>query len=202
MGRTTAETGFDRAAKHRLHGVVERSLQVGQGDIGIHAEPFELMEYGRVGGIGRVVAVYLAGTNHAHRRPQALHGANLHRRGVGAQQQAVALRSPLLSGDEQRVLRIARRMVGRKVQRLKIVVVAFDLRPFGNGITHGDEDRDDLIHRAQHRMPHAQLAMNAGQGYVDALGRLELLCLAAPASCSDCVPSVAAAIVLLATLLP
>ena len=61
-------------------------------------------------------------------------------------------------------------MVGRKVQRLEIVVVAFDLRPFGDRITHGDEDGDDLVHRAQHRMAHAELAVNAGQGHVDALG--------------------------------
>ena len=77
---------------------------------------------------------------------------------------------PFLPGDEERVLGVARRVIGRKVERLKIVVVALDLRPFGDRITHGDEDGNDLVHRPQHRMAHAELAVNAGQGHVDALG--------------------------------
>ena len=51
---------------------------------------------------------------------------------MSAQQQAVTLRALLLIGDEERVLRVARRVVGRKVQGLKVVVVALNLRPFGD----------------------------------------------------------------------
>ncbi len=76
--------------------MVERSLQVAEGDVGIDAEPFELMEDGRVGRVRRVVAVHLAGADDAHRRRRLFHGADLHRRGMGAQQQAVALRRALL----------------------------------------------------------------------------------------------------------
>ena len=47
---------------------------------------FDLMEDGRVRGVGCVVPVDLAGDDDAHRRRLLLHGADLHRRGVGAQQ--------------------------------------------------------------------------------------------------------------------
>ena len=66
-----AEAGFDRRAEQRLHGVVERSLQVAEGDVGIDAEAFELMKDGRVRRVRRIVAVHLAGADDAHRRRNA-----------------------------------------------------------------------------------------------------------------------------------
>jgi len=70
--------------------------------------------------VERIVAVNFSGTHDAHRRFHLLHGANLHRRRVRAQQQAVALRFRVLPGDEQRILRIARRMVRRKFNASKL----------------------------------------------------------------------------------
>jgi hypothetical protein len=71
--------------------VVERALEVGEGDVGVDAEAFDLVEDGRVGGVGGVVAVDLAGDDDAQRRRLLLdHGADLHGRGVGAHEQAVA----------------------------------------------------------------------------------------------------------------
>ena len=46
-----------------------------------------------------------------------LHGTNLHRRGMGAQQQTVAQRLTFLLRDHQRILRVARRVTRRKIQR-------------------------------------------------------------------------------------
>ncbi len=54
-------------------------------------------------------------------------------------------------------------MVGRKVQRLEIVVVAFHLRAFGDRVAHVDEDGDDLVQGAQHRMAHAQPRVMPGR---------------------------------------
>ena len=59
------EAGFDAGAEERLHGVVERALEVGEGDVGVDAEAFDLMEDGGVGGVGGVVAVDLAGDDDA-----------------------------------------------------------------------------------------------------------------------------------------
>ncbi len=76
----------------------------------------------------------------------------------------------LLAGDEQRVLRVARRMVRRKVERLEIVVVGLDLGPFADGVAHRLEDGDDLVHHAQHGMLHADGALDAGERDVETLG--------------------------------
>ena len=90
------EARFDRRTEQRLHGVVERALQIAEGDVGVDAEAFDLMKDGRVRGVGGVVAVHLAGNHDAHRRRLLLHGAHLHGRSVGAQQQPVAQRLALL----------------------------------------------------------------------------------------------------------
>ena len=68
---------------------------------------------GCVGGIG---AMYSSGNDDANRRRLLLHCANLHRRCMRAQQETLAQGLALLPFDHQRVLRIARRMVGRKVE--------------------------------------------------------------------------------------
>ena len=128
------------------------------------------MEDRRVRGVGGVVAVHLAGNHDAHRRRLLLHGAHLHRRSVRAQQQAVAQRAALLVGDHQRVLRVARRMAGRKIHALEVVVVGFDLRPHAHRVAQRREDRDNLVQRARDGMLGAGEAARAGQRDVDGLG--------------------------------
>src|ERR1035438_9258168 len=162
------ETRLHRRAEQRLHRVVQRALQVAEGDVGVHRQAFDLVEYRRVGGVERIVAMHLAGDHDAHRRRLLLHGANLHRRSVGAQQQTIARGLALLAGDEQRVLRIARGMVRREVERLEVVVVGLDLGAFADGVAHRFEYGDDLVHHAQHGMLNADGALNAGESDVEA----------------------------------
>ena len=88
-----------------------------------------------------------------------------------AQQQAVALRLRLLPGDEERVLRVARRMVGRKIQRFEVVVVRLDNRAIGDRVAQLLEDANNLMHRADHGMLSANGTPNAGQCDIDALCR-------------------------------
>ena len=84
------EAGFDVGAEEGLHGVVERALEVGEGDVGVDAEAFDLMEDGGVGGVGGVVAVDFAGDDDADGRGLRDHGADLDGAGVGAHEEAVA----------------------------------------------------------------------------------------------------------------
>ncbi len=52
---------------------------------------------------------------------KAAHAAHLHRRGVGAQQVAI--------GQPEGILHVARRMGGRNIQRVEIVLFGFDFGP-------------------------------------------------------------------------
>ena len=53
-----------------------------------------------------------------------------------AQQQTIAQGLVLLTGNDQRVLGIARRMIRGEIERLEIVIVGLDFRPFRDGLAH------------------------------------------------------------------
>ena len=93
--------------------------QVRDRDVAIHHHAFHLIEGVLVRGVHFFVAKNAAGRDHPQRRPQLLHAAHLHRRGVRAQQMAV--------GEPKGVLHVARRMFRRNVERVEIVIFGFDL---------------------------------------------------------------------------
>src|SRR6202043_2933791 len=125
------------------------------------------MEHRRVARIWRIIAMHLPGYHDPNRRPHLLHGPNLHWRSMRTQQKTLPRRFRSLPRDEQSVLSISRRMVGRKIQRLKVVVVRLDDRPFGDGIPQLLKHGDDLVHRLDNRMLSANRPPNAGKGYVN-----------------------------------
>jgi hypothetical protein len=71
-----------------------------------------------------------------------LHGADLHRRGVRAQNLALAT---VVGLEKERVVHLAGRMAIGKVERGEIVVVGLDVRAFGDGEAHVGEDGGDLV---------------------------------------------------------
>ena len=77
------------------------------------------------------------------------HRAHLHGAGVGAQQLALALG---VGREEERVVHFARGMAGREVELGEIVVVALDVRPFGDREAHVGEDRGDFVEHLADRM--------------------------------------------------
>jgi hypothetical protein len=103
--------------------VVERALQVAEGDVGIHREAFDLMKHGRVGHVV-VDAVHTSGNDDSYWWWPVLHDANLDGGSVRAQEKPVV--------DEECVLHIPRRVIRRKVQRLEVVVVVLDVGAFGD----------------------------------------------------------------------
>src|SRR5579864_789864 len=80
------EAGLYVRTKQRLHRMVERALQVAESDVRIHRQAFDLVEHGRVAGVGRVFTVNFAGNHNPQWRLHLLHGANLDGRSVGAKQ--------------------------------------------------------------------------------------------------------------------
>ncbi len=77
-------------------------------------------------------------------------------------------RSPLLVGlEKERVVHLARRMAGREVELGEIVVVALDVRPFGDGEAHLGENGGDLVHHLADRMDAPGLDAGQGNGQRD-----------------------------------
>ena len=87
-----------------------------------------------------------------------------------------SLRSPFSSGcEEEGVVHLARRVAGREVELGEVVVVALDVRPFGDREAHVGEDGDDLVRHLADRMDAAGLDRGRPhrQGHVERLA-LEL----------------------------
>ena len=96
--------------QHRLH--------VGERDaLGDH-QAFDLVEHRRVRDVV-IVAIHAARRDHRERRLAREHRADLHRRGVRAQQLAVR--------EIEGVVHRARRMIVGDVERFEVVEVVFDL---------------------------------------------------------------------------
>ena len=122
-------------------------------------DALDLMEHRRVPQVV-VVPEHPPRADHPDRRPARQHGADLHRRGMGAQQQAVL--------EEEGVLRVARRVVRREVERREVVEVGLDLRTLGHAVAEPGEDLDHLALDEGDRVEVAQRGPAAGQGDVDA----------------------------------
>src|SRR5680860_348516 len=112
-------------------------LAIGEGITLADRQPLDLVEHRAVGGVG-VAPVDLARDDHEDRRRLRLHRADLHRRGVGAQQQlGVRL-------DVEGVLEHPRRVSRRMVERGEVVVVVLDLRPLDHPVAEADHHVLDL----------------------------------------------------------
>ena len=105
------------------------------------ARHFDLVEHRAVGGVQRVGAEAPARADHVHRQRAGQHGADLHRRGVRAQHHAGPRRMPVGPGHEDGVLHLARRVVGREVQRVEVEPLGLDLGPLGDLVAHGRRTR-------------------------------------------------------------
>ena len=89
-----------------------------------------------VRGVDGFVAEDAAWGDHAQGRPEFLHAAYLHRRGVGAEQVAAI--------EPEGILHVARGVVGRDVERVEVVEFRFDFGTIEHGETHGAEEILDL----------------------------------------------------------
>ena len=137
------------------------ALQVREADVLVDHEALDLMEHRRVRDI-RVAPVHGARRDHADRHALQLHRPDLHRRGMGPQQLAVA--------EIEGVVHRARRVVGGDVERLEVVEVVLDLGPLGHAESGAAEDRLDPQPRARDRMQPAGRLAAARQGDVDGAG--------------------------------
>ncbi len=110
------------------------------GDLVDH-EAFELVEHGRVGGIG-IDAIGAAGRDDADRRLLVQHRAHLHGAGMRAQHMARAVGLFL---QIEGVVHLPRGMIRRDVELGEIVIVEFDIGAFGDGEAQIGEDRGHFV---------------------------------------------------------
>src|SRR5215813_5733756 len=148
-------------AEEQTHELLDRAFQVAERDAAVYKQPFDLVEHRIMRGVGRVAAEDSSGRGHAQRRAALLHRVNLHRRGLRTQRQ------PLV--DVERVLRAARRVIGRYVQRVEVVEVGLYFRPVLDLVAHRDEDVFDLLPQQSYRVKVAPPNASSGQRHVNAL---------------------------------
>src|SRR5690606_19845765 len=155
----------------------EYAAQVGEADFFTNPQTFDLMEHGRMGSVGvdTIDATGRDNTNLRHRRfvlvflDMRLHIANLHRAGVGAQQN-VLLHGAVFGLQVKGVVHGAGRVLFRRVQRGEVVPVALDLWTVGNFETNGAEQLLDAIKTARDRMQAAARTPATGQRDIQRLG--------------------------------
>ncbi len=134
---------LDLVAEIGREELFQHPFQVRHREVAVDRQPLDLVEHRRMG-LVHVHPVDPARGDHPDRRALRLHGADLHRRGMGAQHMRRAVVAGR-AGHEEGVVLLPGGMFGGDVQGVEIVPVAFDLRPFGDAEPHVGEDRGDLL---------------------------------------------------------
>src|ERR1700722_7833632 len=132
MGRL--EKGVEEFPQYPLKICERRAL--------VDHQALNLVEHWRVRLVG-VTPISAPRANDPDRRLLRQHRAHLHRAGVRAQTFPLAR---FIGRKKERVVHLARRMSRREVELSEIVVVALDVRPFGDGKAHLGENGGDLVH--------------------------------------------------------
>ena len=125
------------------------------------------MEHGTVGGVYLVLPVNAAGGNDADGRLAVFHHADLHGRGLGAEQDGIVL------GGVEGVLTIPGGMTGGGVEFGEVVALQLYLRALDHVKAHADEDFLHLVEHNAHGMLMTHRNLFGGHGHVYSL-HLEL----------------------------
>ncbi len=111
--------------------------EVGEGDVFVDVEAFDLVEEDVGTAADGLVAVDGAGSDDADGGFVLLHDAELGVGGMGAEEH--------VGGDVEGVLHVAGGMVGGEVEPFVVVVVGVDIGAVLDGEAHAGEDLDDLL---------------------------------------------------------
>ena len=133
-------------------------------------EQLDLLEHPLVGGVGGLVAVALAGDRDANRRLVLLHEADLHRAGVGAEEQRgafVAVRALHLFVEPEGVPHVAGGVVLRDAERAEVVRVQLHLGAFDDLEAEALEDVEDAASHLRDRVEAAAAERPARQRHVE-----------------------------------
>ncbi len=159
--------------KERLHKLFEHPLEVGHRDVLIQRQPLNLVEHRRM----RLVIIrpiHTTGADHADRRALLLHAADLH----GAGMRAKHMRGPFVALGTVHIKCIhlrARRVMARNVQRVEVIPIGVDPRPFGHSKAHIRKDRGDFFCHLADRVNAPLPAQTARQCHIKPLAAQPLI---------------------------
>ena len=166
-------------AEHLADEVVERALEVAEGDALVHDEALDLVELRQVAGIGGVGAEHRARADHVDGRLLLLHGVCLHAGGLGAQQDVglaigvdlgVLERAGVVVLDVEGVTGASAGVVERGVERGEVVVARLDVGAVLDGVAHAAEDLLHLLDDLGDEVLGAHVGHAARQRHVHRVG--------------------------------
>ena len=114
-----------------------------------------------MGRIHLIGTEHTAGSNDPNRKLSGLHGTDLYRRGLTAEQDSVI--------NIERILLISCRMPLRYIQCFKIVIIVFHFRAFHYLIAHADEDPLYLIQSNRVGMLMSHMILLCGKSHINDL---------------------------------
>ena len=120
----------------------EAALEVAERDTAIDHQAFDLVKHRRMRGV-MISAIGAAGGDDANGRFLAEHGADLQRRGLGAQHQRPAIGAG--AGEVEGVLVLPGGVMVGDVEGAEIIPVALNVRAFDGGEAHGAEDGGEFL---------------------------------------------------------
>ena len=126
----------------------------------IDEKSFGLMKDGRFAHRDLIAPVDAAARQHSQRRLPTLHRSNLHVRGVRAQQELIDI-------EKERVLHVARGMIGREIERLEVVPIRFHFGPRIERVAHLQENLLELAPNDRDRMQVTEGREAGGEGDVE-----------------------------------
>ncbi len=148
--------------------MIERGLEVHEGNAFVDGEAFDLRECRGMRWIEGILAVAHARDHASHRQLLVQQGADLHRAGVGTEQLAsTPLTRKLGEVEVERVVLVQRRMVVREVERVEIVPLALGLGAERHDEAELAENAADLVDHAGDWMGRSNPLLAAGHGPVD-----------------------------------
>ena len=161
VGRT--ETDLATFTEHAVRHELERSLEIRQRHMFANDQTFTLHELMRMGRIIVVAAVHLARADQLDRQLTVRRFELTHLNGCRMRtQQRIGI-------NVEGILHIACRVVLRNVGKLKVVIILFHFRTFGNLVAHADEQILKLLLDHHQRMHRSVRALIASQRNVDLL---------------------------------
>src|SRR5688572_8318452 len=164
-------------SEHSPQKLRDSPLEVGHRDPAIDTQAFNLEEHGIVRRVWRIATEDASGRDHPHRYTTPLHGVNLNRRGLRAKREAFS--------RVERVLRRARRVMVRNVERVEVVEIGFDLAIVFDGVTECDKDVFDALAQQGDRMAMAGARATSRHRHVDNLASSPLRLYMVLQACFD-----------------